>query len=520
MQSNALSQELISRFRAVSLERLERVELAWSRAMQEPGKLRVSTDILRDLHTLKGDARAVGFADVNMLAHRLEDLISVAFERGPELPQDYDLVVTMGLRFAGVLVRKRAGGAMRGIDLDGFIRQVDDVLDEARQRPCARGRAQNDADARGRESTDHVAPETVHRLAAVATSVWLEWCAGGGSSARLRTAWDELRAQAARLRAVPLAGRLGRHAQAIGELAIELGKRVELRLELGEAQVAPQVAEAVDVAVMHALRNAVDHGVESPERRRVAGKPAEATICVVCTSEAVGDGDELCVTIADDGAGVDFERVRARAVELGWLDPVRAEAYEPDDLMALLFAPGFSTRHEVTSLSGRGMGLDTVRAGLERLGGKITLASERGRGTKVALRVRHESATMDVRRVSVGGARGAPGWAIPAMWAVAAEPEVPGTARWASLDPRVLLGLAGPLAPGEARAVRVVSGVHELRLRVARAALALGQVERAERVCPTAESEPCEVLKLDGEELLLLRPDVLADLSGVVQEVV
>src|SRR5262249_3608862 len=158
--------------------------------------------------------------------------------------EDFDLVVTMGLRFAAVLLRKKAGGSLAGIDLDGFIRQVDEMLAEVRRTPRVRPHTVEDAaalleaavcdPAADDPPTDHLAPATRQRLAVAATSLWLEWRAGGRRSRRMRRAFEELSAMVTRLRAVPLAPRLRRHAHGLPELARELGKHVVVRLELGD----------------------------------------------------------------------------------------------------------------------------------------------------------------------------------------------------------------------------------------------------------------------------------------------
>jgi two-component system, chemotaxis family, sensor kinase CheA len=499
MQPNALPPELISRFRAVSLERIERIEAAWATAIQEPDKRHVSQEILRDLHTLKGDAKAVGFAEVNRLTHRLEDLVVAAQEHGFHVPDDLDLVVTMGLRFAAVLMRKKAGGALGGIDLDGFIRQVDEVLAEMQRMPRPRARTIDEDVPLPLDPgvTDQLAVETLHKLAAVATSMWLEWRAGGRRSSRLRRAFDELSAQVTRLRAVPLGARLRRHVHGLPELARELGKHVALELELGDVQVAPAVADAIDTAVMHALRNAVDHGVERPELRRLAGKPAMARLSVICQPL----GDELLVHIEDDGQGVDRERVRCRGLELGLLDG--AAECSDEQLLSLLFMPGFSTRRVVSEVSGRGMGLDAVRTGLSRLGGRISLASTPGHGTTVTIVVPRQWNALDVRRLDgTGGVV----LALPACWDVVEQDRAAPTR---VLDPLERLGL-GTGGPGTLLVVR--SGALELGLRLAAQA---GMLVRAARVCPTADDHPCEVLRAEGEELLLVRPDGL-ELGGEV----
>src|SRR5690606_1890417 len=127
--------------------------------------------------------------------------------------------------------------------------------------------------------------------------------------------------------------------------------------------------DAIHAALLHTLRNAADHGIESPEARVAAGKPRRGTISVRLALES----DEIVVTVHDDGAGVDLESIRQRAEKLGMLSAEEAQTLPDATVLDLTFAPGFSVREAASTISGRGIGLDAVRAGIERLGGSITL---------------------------------------------------------------------------------------------------------------------------------------------------
>ena len=130
------------------------------------------------------------------------------------------------------------------------------------------------------------------------------------------------------------------------------------------------------------MRNAVDHGIEPPEQRRRAGKPAQATL----TLRAAQEGDRVRIELEDDGGGVDVAAVRARARELGLLSAAD-EAPSDEEVLELVFRPGFSTRREASELSGRGIGLDAVRGALARLRGEVTLQSWPGQGSRFTLRL-------------------------------------------------------------------------------------------------------------------------------------
>jgi two-component system chemotaxis sensor kinase CheA len=132
---------------------------------------------------------------------------------------------------------------------------------------------------------------------------------------------------------------------------------------------------------MHSVRNSIDHGVESVEDRRAAGKPEEGMVLLKATNE----GNMIVIEISDDGKGIDVEAVKAKAVERGILNPNKLltdiEAFN------LIFAPGFSTAKQITSISGRGVGLDVVRRQIDKLNGTVTVSSEKGKGTKFIIKL-------------------------------------------------------------------------------------------------------------------------------------
>jgi two-component system, chemotaxis family, sensor kinase CheA len=179
------------------------------------------------------------------------------------------------------------------------------------------------------------------------------------------------------LRMVPLASLLERFPVALRTLARRLGKQVQLRTEGEATEVDREVLERLEEPLLHLLQNAVDHGIESPEGRRATGKSAEATI----TLRSWLAGQTLHVEVKDDGAGIDAQRVRARALSLKLIDPVTAQQLGDEAIIHTIFSAGFSTRTEVSEVSGRGIGLNVVSSAVEGLGGAVKVTTELGRGT-------------------------------------------------------------------------------------------------------------------------------------------
>ncbi len=167
----------------------------------------------------------------------------------------------------------------------------------------------------------------------------------------------------------------------VRELARSLGKRAELVLEGERLEMDRAILDALRDPLQHLLRNAVDHGIETPQQRRLLGKPETGLI----TLRLAREGQSVLVTLTDDGAGVDTTRVRARIRALGLVSDEEVAALNTRALLDYLFRPGFSTRPQVSEISGRGIGLDVVQVNLQALGGRIALETELNNGTRFQL---------------------------------------------------------------------------------------------------------------------------------------
>lgn len=167
------------------------------------------------------------------------------------------------------------------------------------------------------------------------------------------------------------------------DIARQLGKEVEVQLQGEDTDLDKNLVDALADPLVHMVRNSVDHGIELPAQRIAAGKPAAGKLML----SAVQEGDGIRIDIRDDGAGIDAERVRRKAVEKGVIDAAGAAMLSPDDCLQLIFLPGFSTKEEVSDLSGRGVGMDVVMSRIKQLNGSIELDSKLGQGTTLRIRV-------------------------------------------------------------------------------------------------------------------------------------
>ena len=215
---------------------------------------------------------------------------------------------------------------------------------------------------------------------------------------RLHAIVKELHGQLMGVRMTPLAVVTERLPRMARDVARKLGRQVEVEVEGAEIELDRAILEELSDPLVHVLRNAVDHGIEPPHLRLLAGKPATGRITIV----ARRDRDRVVLEIADDGKGMNTGRLREAAVRRGSLTPEQAAALSEREALALATLPGVSTADQVTDLSGRGVGLDAVRKTLETVGGTLELESTRGLGTRVTLRLPLTVAVQPVLLVQVG----------------------------------------------------------------------------------------------------------------------
>ncbi|MEV0897306.1 chemotaxis protein CheA [Actinoplanes sp. NPDC049802] len=212
---------------------------------------------------------------------------------------------------------------------------------------------------------------------------------------------EELQSAVMDVRMLPLSVAFGRFPRLVRDLSRRLGKTIELVTEGEDTMADKDVIEALGDPLVHLVRNSLDHGIEPSAERLAAGKPPTARL----TLAAVADGDAVIVEVSDDGRGVDPDRVKRKAYEKGLISEEELETLSDGEAVDLVFRPGFSTVDQVSDLSGRGVGMDAVRASVEKLGGAVTMRSKLGEGTSTRLRLPLSMAVTQVMVVSVAGQR-------------------------------------------------------------------------------------------------------------------
>ncbi|WP_031433307.1 chemotaxis protein CheA [Methylomarinum vadi] len=209
----------------------------------------------------------------------------------------------------------------------------------------------------------------------------------------------ELQESVMNIRMLPISFVFSRFPRLVHDLSGKLGKKIELKLIGEHTEVDKTVVELLSDPLVHLVRNSLDHGIEMPEERMAAGKPESGTVIL----EAYHRGGNIVIEVVDDGRGLDKEKLRAKAIEKGLIEPdvvlTDKQTYE------LIFMPGFSTAEKLTDVSGRGVGMDVVRKNIQALGGNIEIISELGKGSTISIHLPLTLAILDGQSIAVGDER-------------------------------------------------------------------------------------------------------------------
>jgi two-component system chemotaxis sensor kinase CheA len=191
----------------------------------------------------------------------------------------------------------------------------------------------------------------------------------------------ELQEGVMKIRMVPISQIFDRFPRVIRDLQKDLGKKIQLIIEGKDTELDKTVVDDLMDPLMHCIRNSADHGIEQPDVRVAAGKPEQGTVLL----KAANEGNMIVIDIVDDGAGIDVQKVRQKAIDKGLVSPNKV--FTDQEAHQFIFLPGFSTAAKISNVSGRGVGLDVVKTTIEKLNGTITVTSEKGKGSKFSIRL-------------------------------------------------------------------------------------------------------------------------------------
>jgi two-component system chemotaxis sensor kinase CheA len=222
---------------------------------------------------------------------------------------------------------------------------------------------------------------------------------------RLNLITTELQEGVMKTRMQPIGNVWAKFPRVVRDLSSQLGKQVRIEMEGKETELDKTIVEAIKDPLTHLVRNSVDHGIEPPEARRAAGKPEEGSLLL----RAYHEGGQVNIEITDDGAGLNLERIRKKAVEKGLVSAEQAARMVEREAAQLILLPGFSTAEQITSVSGRGVGMDVVKTNIEKIGGTLDVQSRPGKGTTVKIKIPLTLAIIPALIVTTDGDR----YAIP-----------------------------------------------------------------------------------------------------------
>lgn len=433
----------LSGFVQEARERIDRLNQGLLALEANPEDREAFQEVVREAHTLKGAARMVGLPSIGALAHKMEDILAMV-ERGRTSLQGslFDRLFE-ALDLLSQRVERIARGEGEAPDLEEACRRLEAALEEqgvpevAPQREEVRPVYQLLPERR--EGTIRIALEKLDRLSnlVVESAVERMQAAEGrrglqgllllakqagrrwselrekllreGTAEAVRTYEDlerrlqeglarlfeeleeaavredllseELRHEVMAIRMQPLNTVFQAFPRAVRDLARGFGKEVELVIKGGETELDTRIIEGLGEPLLHLLRNAIDHGLEPPGEREALGKGRRGKVAITASQR----GGRVFIEVEDDGRGIDLRTVREAAVRRRLLSPEEAFSLSDAEALELIFLPGFSTSRLITDVSGRGVGMDVVRAALRRLKGSVSVETSLGEGTKVVL---------------------------------------------------------------------------------------------------------------------------------------
>jgi two-component system chemotaxis sensor kinase CheA len=361
--------------------------------------------IFRSIHTLKGTCGFLGLATIEGLSHRAETILDQLRSSERELtPALVSLILQTVDAIKVELASVEKNGRESGAVYEKLLAKLDAAAENApAETPASRApdTPAPDADAAAgwtpaaSESTIRVDVGLLDKLMNLVGELVLarnqilqfsmrhEDASLNATSQRLNLITSELQEGVMKTRMQPIGTIWNKLPRVVRDVAAGCGKQIQLEMEGADTELDRTILEAIKDPLTHIIRNACDHGIESPEDRRRAGKPATGRLFL----RAFHEGGNVNIEISDDGRGIDAQKVRNKAILSGLLREEQAARMSERDLANLIFLPGFTTATQVTSISGRGVGMDVVKTNVEKIGGTVDLNTELGVGTTFRIKI-------------------------------------------------------------------------------------------------------------------------------------
>ena len=416
-------EDLTREFIAESQEGLDRMELCLTELERQPADGELLSEIFRTVHTIKGTTGFLGFQRLGTLAHAGESLL-VALRDGKTAvtPEGISglLALMDCLRRILLLIEATGTEGVQAEEEDALLALLSTLNAGSgelvvKEESTSQNRDVGHPDLLARQDagqrTLRIDVEVLNRMMnlvgeLVLTRNQILMSTPGAENfpelaRRLNAVTTELRESVMRARMQAVGSVFGKFPRLVRDLAKACGRSARIEFEGQETGLDKSLLDAIRDPLTHAVRNAIDHGIEAPEERVKAGKPAEGVVRL----RAFQQNGSVVVEVSDDGAGISTERVLAKAMERGLVTGEQAASMSRRETLQLLFVAGLSTANEVTDVSGRGVGMDVVRTNVEQVGGSVELESQMGCGTTLRLRVPLTLAIMPALVVESGGQR-------------------------------------------------------------------------------------------------------------------
>ena len=415
-----LDREMVQQaYLAESQEGLVQMEEALLGLEQNPADQESLNTVFRVIHTIKGNGAALGLQSVAKFAHQVEDLLDLLRQHQlPTTPEVISLLLQCGDALRGLLPAAVQGQDTMSATHQALLLQVQHLVAtaDAAETPAT-------PSLPGAQAAQ---TETLHPTAARSIRVGMEkldkmltltgeLAINQGRLKRMlqelpveireeylsvqqegETLYTELQESVMKSRLVPVGPMFRQFARTVRDIAQKNHKLARLVIEGEDVELDHTVVELLHDPLLHMLRNALDHGLESPDERRRTGKDASGTIRL----SAKHLSGSILISLADDGAGFNREKIRARALSMGRIE--EGQSLSDSELFQLVFEAGFSTADTVTDLSGRGVGMDVVRRNIDSLRGTIEIESENGKGSTIHIRLPLTLAIIEGFTVGVG----------------------------------------------------------------------------------------------------------------------
>ena len=421
-----MDDSIIQEFLVESHEGLGQMEGDLVALERAPADSKRIASVFRAIHTIKGTCGFFGFTRLEAVSHAGENLLSrlrageIAFT--PEIASVLLALVDVIRRILNEIERTREEGAG---DDSSLIAELTRLQEDPSDTPAADAAPESSPESGVGDAAQPGITETnvrvdVHLLdllmnlvgeLVLARNQMLQHVGAQNldslpaTTQRLNLVTTELQEGIMRTRMQPVASLCNKLPRLVRDVSASCGKQVRLEMEGIDTELDRTIIEAIRDPLTHLVRNAVDHGIEDPETRLSRGKPAEGRLLV----RAYHEGGKVILEVSDDGGGLSVQRIRDKALRAGLVSPEREARMTDRDWMNLVFLAGFSTADQVTSVSGRGVGMDVVRTNVERVGGTIDLDSAPAAGTTVRIRIPLTLAIIPALVVAVGHER----YAIP-----------------------------------------------------------------------------------------------------------